>query len=68
MPSDLWILITYLRDETMLKQVACLDADSKLGQNYMYWGEDDIAAEYAALFQYDEEILILAVEAIQGKL
>ena len=68
MSSELWILITLVRREDMdlLQYVHCLNVDTKFGQNYMYWREDDIAKVYAELFDFDEEVEILKVETING--
>jgi hypothetical protein len=33
----------------------------------MYWNEDDIAKEYAEIFDFDEEVVILKVEELDGR-
>jgi len=68
MEKYFYILISWVRKEDMqlLKSVAELDNDTTMGQNYMYWKEDDIAKYYAELFDFDEEVEILAVERIEG--
>jgi len=68
MSDDLYLIISFVRKEDMrlLKYFLKTKSDTYLGQNYMYWGEEDVAKEYAALFDYDEEVNILAVEEIQG--
>lgn len=68
MNSELWLLITIVRKEDMelLRYVHKTDRNCKLGQNYEYWGEDDIALIYAEIFDYDEEVVILKVEEIEG--
>jgi hypothetical protein len=40
--------------------------DTKFGQNYMFWNEDNIAKEYAEIFDFDEEVVILKVEELDG--
>jgi len=66
MNSELVVLVTWLRKEDMVlnKSAVVLNRDSKLGQNYMYWGEPEIAKRWLALFNYDEEVQILAVEEL----
>ena len=68
MNSDLYILVTWIRKEDMelLKTVIRLNRDTTLGQNYMYWNEENIAELYTEIFDFDEEVVILAVEEIEG--
>lgn len=68
MSSDLWLLITIIRKEDMqlLKYVHQSNRDTKFGQNYMFWNEDNIAKEYAEIFDFDEEVVILKVEELDG--
>ena len=69
MSSDLWLLITMVRKEDMqlLRYVHPTNRDTKFGQNYMYWNEDDIAKEYAEIFDFDKEVVILKVEELDGR-
>ena len=69
MSSDLWLLITMVRKEDMqlLRYVHSTNRDTNFGQNYMYWNEDDIAKEYAEIFDFDEEVVILKVEELDGR-
>ena len=69
MSSDLWLLITMVRKEDMqlLKYVHQSNRDTKFGQNYMFWNEDNIAKEYAEIFDFDEEVVILKVEELDGR-
>ena len=62
------ILITYIRKEDMdlMRCVTVLNRDTTFGQNYMYWKEDNIEQLYAALFDFDDEVEILAVEELNG--
>ena len=68
MSSDLWLLITIIRKEDMqlLRYVHQSNRDTKFGQNYMFWNEDNIAKEYAEIFDFDEEVVILKVEELDG--
>ena len=68
MSSDLWLLITIIRKEDMqlLRYVHHANRDTSLGQNYMYWNEDDMEKEYAEIFDFDEEVVILKVEELDG--
>lgn len=68
MSSDLWLLITIIRKEDMqlLRYVHHANRDTKFGQNYMFWNEDNIAKEYAEIFDFDEEVVILKVEELDG--
>lgn len=68
MNSELWLLITIIRKEDMelLRYVHKTDRNTNLGQNYMYWREDDIVKIYVELFDFDEEVVILKVEEIEG--
>ena len=68
MSSDLWLLITIIRKEDMqlLRYVHHTSRDTKLGQNYMYWNEDEIEKEYDYIFDFDEEVVILKVEELDG--
>ena len=69
MSSDLWLLITMVRKEDMqlLRYVHQSNRDTNFGQNYMYWNEDNIAKEYAEIFDFDEEVVILKVEELDGR-
>ena len=69
MSSDLWLLITIIRKEDMqlLSYVYQSNRDTKFGQNYMFWNEDNIAKEYAEIFDFDEEVVILKVEELDGR-
>ena len=66
MNSELCVLVQWVRREDMilLKSVVRLNRDTKLGQNYMYWKEDDIASEWAEIFDNDDEVEILSIEEI----
>ena len=68
MSSDLWLLITIIRKEDMqlLRYVHHANRDTSLGRNYMYWNEDDMEKEYAEIFGFDEEVVILKVEELDG--
>jgi len=59
MGSTLNVLVQWIRrkDMMLLKSVVRLNRDTKLGQNYMYWKEDDIASEWAEIFEDEAEIL-----------
>jgi hypothetical protein len=50
----------------LLRYVHHANRDTKFGQNYMYWNEDNIAKEYAEIFDFDEEVVILKVEELDG--
>lgn len=69
MDSDLWLLITIVRkkDMDMLRYVHNINRDTFLGQNFKYWNEEDVAKEYAEIFDFDEEVVILNVEELDGK-
>ena len=66
MNSELCVLVQWIRREDiqLFKSVVRLNRDTKLGQNYMYWKEPDIASEWAEIFDYDSEVEILSVEEI----
>ena len=68
MDSELWILITIVRMENMdmLKYVHRTSTDSFLGQNFMFWGEEDVMRAYLEIFDYDDQVVILDAEEIQG--
>ncbi len=68
MGSDLWLLITIVRKEDMemLRYVHNTNRDTFLGQNFKYWNDEEVAKEYAEIFDYDEEVVILTVEEIDG--
>lgn len=66
MNSTFWIIISWVRKEDMqlLKSIAELNRDTMIGQNYMYWNDKEVAEYYKELFDFDEEVYILAVEEI----
>ena len=68
MSSEFYILVTWLRKEDMqlMKSVIHMNRDTSFGQNYMYWNDVIISQEYASHFAFDEEVVILAVEEIDG--
>jgi len=68
MNDDLFLLITIVRKEDMelLRYVHSTKLNSELGQNYKYWCEEDIANIYAEIFDFDNEVVILNVEEIDG--
>ncbi len=68
MNSEFYVLVTWVRKEDMqlTKSVMQLSRDTELGQGYEYWGEDNIAKLYAERFHFDEEVVILATEEIEG--
>lgn len=68
MSNDLYLLITMLRKEDMELRTyfhQCKN-DTYFGQNYMYWGEEDVYKLYLELFDNDKEVVILKVEKING--
>lgn len=68
MSDDLYLLITIVRkcDMDMLKYVHKCNSNDYFGQNYMYWNEEDVASIYKEIFDFDEEVVILNVETIDG--
>lgn len=66
MNNDFVVLVSWIRKEDMelLKSAVTLNRDTKLGQNYMYWKEDDISTLWSEIFGHDEEVEILAIEEI----
>lgn len=68
MTDDLYLLITIVRkcDMQMLKYMHQCKTNDYFGQNYMYWNEEDIASIYKEIFDFDEEVVILNVEEIDG--
>ena len=52
MDSNFVVLVSWIRKEDMelLKSAVRLNRDSSLGQNYMYWKEDDISKKWAEIF------------------
>lgn len=48
----------------LLKSAVVLNRDAKLGQNYMYWNEEDIKELWSAIFDFDNEVRILEIEEI----
>ena len=68
MGSDFVVLVTWVRtsDMELRKTAVKMSRDTLLGQNYQYWNEEDVAKQYAELFDFDEEVKILAVEEIEG--
>ena len=68
MSDDLYLLITIVRkcDMEMLRYMHQCKTNDYLGQNYMYWNEEDIASIYKEIFDFDEEVVILNVEEIDG--
>jgi len=68
MTDDLYLLITIVRkcDMQMLRYMHQCKTNDYFGQNYMYWNEEDIASIYKEIFDFDEEVVILNVEEIDG--
>ena len=68
MSDDLYLLITIVRkcDMQMLRYMYQCKTNDYLGRNYMYWNEEDIASIYKEIFDFDEEVVILNVEEIDG--
>ena len=68
MTDDLYLLITIVRkcDMQMLRYMHQCKINEYLGQNYMYWNEEDVASIYKEIFDLDEEVVILNVEEING--
>ena len=68
MSDDLYLLITIVRkcDMEMLRYMHQCKTHDYFGQNYMYWNEEDIASIYKEIFDFDEEVVILNVEEIDG--
>ena len=68
MSDDLYLLITIVRkcDMQMLRYMHQCKSSEYFGQNYMYWNEEDIASIYKEIFDFDEEVVILNVETIDG--
>lgn len=68
MTDDLYLLITIVRkcDMQMLRYMHQCKTNGYFGQNYMYWNEEDIASIYKEIFDFDEEVVILNVEEIDG--
>ena len=68
MSDDLYLLITIVRkcDMQMLRYIHQCKANDYFGQNYMYWNEEDTASIYKEIFDFDEEVVILNVEEIDG--
>lgn len=66
MNNDLIVLVSWIRisDMQLLKSAVVLNRDTKLGQNYMYWNEEDIKELWSAIFDFDSEIRILEIEEI----
>lgn len=68
MNDDLYLLITIVRKEDMdlLKYVHKCKLNTEFGQNYMYWNEPSIKQIYSEIFDFDEDVVVLAVEEIDG--
>ena len=68
MSDDLYLLITIVRkcDMEMLRYMHQCKTNDYFGKNYMYWNEKDIASIYKEIFYFDEEVVILNVEEIDG--
>ncbi len=68
MDDTLYLLITIVRTEDMelLQYVHVSKWNTAFGQNYMFWMEPEVAAVYAEIFDYDEQVTILKVETING--
>ena len=68
MNDDLYLLITIVRkkDMDLLKYVYKCKLNTEFSQNYMYWNEPDIKQIYSEIFDFDEDVVILAVEEING--
>lgn len=68
MSDDLYLLITIVRkcDMQMLRYMHQCKTNDYFGQYYMYWNEEDIASIYKEIFDFDEEVVILNVEEIDG--
>lgn len=66
MNNDLTVLVSWIRisDMQLLKSAVVLNRDTKLGQNYMYWNEEDIKELWSAIFDFDSEVRILEIEEI----
>lgn len=66
MDSNLIVLVSWIRisDMQLLKSAVVLNRDTKLGQNYMYWYEEDIKELWSAIFDFDNEVRILEIEEI----
>jgi len=66
MNNDLIVLVSWIRisDIQLLKSAVVLNRDTKLGQNYMYWNEEDIKELWSAIFDFDSEVRILEIEEI----
>ena len=66
MNNDLIVLVSWIRisDMQLLKSAVVLNRDTKLGQNYMYWNEEDIKELWSAIFDFDSEVRILEIEEI----
>lgn len=68
MTDDLYLLITIVRkcDMQMLRYMHKCKNNDYFGKNYMYWNEEDFASIYKEIFDFDEEVVILNVEEIDG--
>lgn len=68
MDNEIWLLITIVRKEDMdlLKYVYKASSDTYFGQTYRYWGEPEVAAMYSEIFDFDDEVVVLDVEEIDG--
>ena len=68
MNDDLFLLITIVRKEDMelLQYVYKTSLNTPLGQNYMYWGEPEIAMIYQEIFNHDDQVVIMKVKTIDG--
>lgn len=66
MNNDLIVLVSWIRisDMQLLKSAVVLSRDTVLGQNYMYWNEEDIKELWSAIFDFDSEVRILEIEEI----
>ena len=66
MNSDLIVLVSWIKisDMQILKSAVILNRDTELGQNYMYWNEEDTKELWSAIFDFDNEVRILEIEEI----
>jgi len=70
MNSVLWILISYIKDNELRRVVTDVNADSNIGQNYIYWNEPGIKKIYENIFKEAEVEcdFIVKVEDLNGKI
>ena len=70
MSSTVWVLIWYVQSGELHTVVTELNVDTTLGQNYLYWKEDEVAEAYRDLFNEAEVLYddIVKVEHIGGRI